>query len=85
MKMKSRPFSAPGVSVKMRKVPKKQLDNPTELHPTKGGILRVTPKNVPMTTVLFLQQIRDGQIRNEVLLGEIVKGMNQLIKVVKDG
>jgi hypothetical protein len=51
--------------LKVRRVPKKQLDNPTEIHPTKDGLLRVTPDNATMATVMLLTQIRDALGRME--------------------
>jgi hypothetical protein len=51
--------------LKVRKIPKKQIDNPKELHPSNGGVLRVTPDNAPMASVMLLTQIRDALVRIE--------------------
>lgn len=53
----------PKYKVRIRKVPKKQVDNPDELHPTKDGILRVTPENAHMAQTMFLNQIRDSNAK----------------------
>jgi len=55
--------------LKVRRVPKKQLDNPTEIHPTKDGLLRVTPQNALMAQTMLLNQIRD-------ILGRIEKKLD---------
>jgi len=55
--------------LKIRRVPKKQLDNPKEIHPTKDGLLRVTPQNALMAQTMLLNQIRD-------ILGRIEKKLD---------
>ena len=51
--------------IKIRRVPQKQIENPKELHPTTDGLLRVTPDNATMATVMLLTQIRDALGRME--------------------
>ena len=55
--------------LRKRRVPKKQIDNPDELHPTRGGVLRVTAENALMTQTMLLVQIRDSMARLEKKLG----------------
>ena len=69
---------AKGVTIKKRRVPKKQLDNPRELHPTKDGILRLTPDNSPLYSARQLIVLCQEQKRTNTLLAE-------LLKVCKDG
>ena len=63
--------------IKLRKVPKKQIDNPAELQPTKDGILRVTLENAPLSMVMLLNQIRDSGLRQEKYLAEMLKLMKE--------
>ena len=70
--------------IRIRKVPKKQVDNPDELHPTKDGILRVTPENTQMAQAMFLEQLRTSnakilaaQLLNNALLTEFLKEIRE--------
>ena len=78
MKKKRSRALVPGVKIRKRRVPKKQLDNPRELHPTKDGVLRLTPDNAPLYSARQLIVLSKHVERTNQLLAE-------LIKVVKDG
>ena len=61
-----------------RKVPKKQIDNPGELHPTPDGILRITKENAPMAQAMMMSQVRDSSIRVESLLTQLIKEIKEI-------
>ena len=74
----------PKIKVRIRKVPKKQLDNPAEIHPTKDGIFRVTPENALMAQTMFLQQIRASNAQIQLATMKTNKLMEEFLKAIRE-